>query len=211
MSESKEKKPPVTITGVHKSETPAAIFLDLAIDNGTPGYVEGTWIPKSLISDEHRCKEGVIKKVTVTIPAWLAEKNKLIADGVAETVGVHTPELPPNAQKAIKPSLEAPKFELGEKPTRGREHRMGINEALDILDIADYYPRIYGSNSHGELTHLEDYVIIAEAIGQDAEWFRPWFRSTVALAEARWDRPESVFQHIARLLKEYARVNKETS
>lgn len=80
---------------------------------------------------------------------------------------------------------------------------MTLDEALKKLDIEDYGQRIFDSNSHGELFHLFDYIVIAGAL-TDASWFRKWFVGIVAWAEKNWRRPESVFQHIPRLLKDSA-------
>jgi hypothetical protein len=77
-----------------------------------------------------------------------------------------------------------------------------FQEALKKLNIEDYGERIFNSNSHGELFHLYDYIVIAEAIGDDASWFRPWFIEIVELVEKTWARPESIFQHIPRALAE---------
>lgn len=79
---------------------------------------------------------------------------------------------------------------------------MTFNEALQKLNIEDYGERIFNSNSHGELFHLMDYMVIANALeGTDASWFRPWFVAVVDLAEKNWQRPESIFQHIPRALQ----------
>lgn len=72
-------------------------------------------------------------------------------------------------------------------------------EALKKLNIEDYCERIFNSNSHGELFHLWDYIMLAQTL-DDASWFRPWFIETVSLAEKHWKRPESIFQHIPRML-----------
>lgn len=78
---------------------------------------------------------------------------------------------------------------------------MTFKEALQRLNIEDYGERIFHSNSHGELFHLYDYVVFAEAEG-DVNWFRRWFEDIVEMAEQNWQRPQSVFQHIPRLLEE---------
>ena len=79
-----------------------------------------------------------------------------------------------------------------------------FHDALKILGIEDYGERIFNSNSHGELFHLCDYVLIAESVGH-VPWFRVWFESVVAQAEEMWVRPESVFQHIGDLFSELLR------
>ena len=78
---------------------------------------------------------------------------------------------------------------------------MTFGEALKKLNIDDYGERIFNSNSHGELFHLLDYITIAESVS-DASWFREWFIVMVEFAEANWKRPESVFQHMPRMLQE---------
>ena len=75
---------------------------------------------------------------------------------------------------------------------------MTFDEALEKLQITEYRERILNSNSHGELSHLSDYVEIAEAItlDEDIEWFKNWFTALVKWAEETWKRPESIFQHV---------------
>ena len=78
---------------------------------------------------------------------------------------------------------------------------MNFDEALKKLGIEDYSDRIFNSNSHGELFHLSDYILLAEHF-TDKELFKVMFDEIVKLAEQQWKRPESVFQHIPRLLEE---------
>jgi len=85
------------------------------------------------------------------------------------------------------------------------ENSIGFEDALKILGIEDYKERIFRSNSHGELFHLSDYILIATIIKEasdDISWFRGWFDSVVKGAESHWDRPEAVFQHIPKILEE---------
>lgn len=77
---------------------------------------------------------------------------------------------------------------------------MTFNEAIGKLGIEEYSERIFHSNSHGELFHLEDYILLAESF-DDLSWFKDWFDSVVRLAEENWQRPESVFQHIPQILE----------
>jgi len=80
---------------------------------------------------------------------------------------------------------------------------MKFLEALKKLDIQQYADRIYNSNSRGELFHLMDYFFMAEHIKDGmAPTFKEWFDNIVKEAEETWDRPESVFQHIPRILAE---------
>ena len=76
---------------------------------------------------------------------------------------------------------------------------MSFKEALKKLNIEDYGERIFNSNSHGELMHLMDYIMLAQAI-PDPSWFREWFIKVVEMAEKEWSRPESVFQHTPKIL-----------
>ena len=73
---------------------------------------------------------------------------------------------------------------------------MNFNEALQKLGIEEYAERIFNSNSHGELFHLQDYILLAEHY--NAKEFVPWFTDVVKMAEKQWERPESVFQHILK-------------
>lgn len=79
---------------------------------------------------------------------------------------------------------------------------MTIKEALQKLNIEDYGRRIFSSNSHGELSHLAQYVNIAEHLGENCFKFRVWFIDVVEQAEKSWQRPESVFQHIDRIFSD---------
>lgn len=77
---------------------------------------------------------------------------------------------------------------------------MNFNEALKKLDIEEYGERIFNSNSHGELFHLQDYIMLAELFN-NVSWFKEWFRFTIKWAETNWSRPESIFQHIPKFLE----------
>jgi hypothetical protein len=77
---------------------------------------------------------------------------------------------------------------------------MTLQEALTKLGIEDYGERIFNSNSHGELFHLNQYVQLANELkGLETGWFRGWFESVVNEAKETWQRPESVYQHIRRV------------
>lgn len=86
-----------------------------------------------------------------------------------------------------------------------------FNEALKKLGIEEYAERIFNSNSHGELLHLADYVLIAGTFGDDEDlsWFPGWFAKVVKAAEDNWARPESIFQHIPRVLDQSLNYHKE--
>ena len=77
---------------------------------------------------------------------------------------------------------------------------MNLQEALKILNIEDYTERIWNSNSYGELFHLNQYITLAETFKDNSKWFRDWFESVVNFAKENWKRPESVFQHIYKIL-----------
>jgi hypothetical protein len=83
---------------------------------------------------------------------------------------------------------------------------MTFAEALKLLDIEDYAERIFNSHSHGELYFLADYIHIAKWYQRDHDagvfWFREWFVSVVEQAEREWERPQSIFQHIPRILQQ---------
>ena len=78
---------------------------------------------------------------------------------------------------------------------------MEFKEALKILGIEEYAERIFNSNSNGELLHIHQYYALAETLGE-TDWFADWFKAVVDFAEKEWKRPESVFQHILKMLKE---------
>ena len=78
---------------------------------------------------------------------------------------------------------------------------MNLQEALKTLGIEQYAERIFKSNSHGELFHLQQYFTLAETLGE-TEWFADWFKEIVKWVEENWERPESVFQHIDKILVE---------
>ena len=75
-----------------------------------------------------------------------------------------------------------------------------FKDALKSLGIEDYGKRIFNSNSHGELFHIQQYFTIAEVLKGNSDWFREWFEKVVKWAEENLERPESIFQHISRIL-----------
>ena len=77
---------------------------------------------------------------------------------------------------------------------------MTFKEAIKKLGIEKYGERIFNSNSHGELFHLYDYIVVAKQF-DNTSWFKDWFDAVVKFAEDNWDRPESVFQHIPKMLQ----------
>ena len=76
---------------------------------------------------------------------------------------------------------------------------MTFREALTTLGIEQYETRIFNSNSHGELFHIQQYFILANEIGK-TDWFPELFEHIVRDAEKNWTRPESVFQHIVEII-----------
>ena len=79
---------------------------------------------------------------------------------------------------------------------------MTFEQSLKVLNIEDFRDRIFKSNSRGELFHLTQYFRLAELLKDDPGWFRDWFVSVVEYAEKNWERPESLFQHIDKILVE---------
>lgn len=79
---------------------------------------------------------------------------------------------------------------------------LSFKEALKILNIEQYEKRIFNSNSHGELFHLQQYIVLAKTLGK-TNWFSDWFKIIVEEAGKNWKRPESVFQHIDRIFLEH--------
>ncbi len=77
---------------------------------------------------------------------------------------------------------------------------MNFKEATEILGIERYAERIFKSNSHGELFHLQTYFVLAKHLGK-TDWFSDWFDEVVKYAEENWERPESIFQHIDKVVK----------
>lgn len=85
------------------------------------------------------------------------------------------------------------------------EVAMTFKEALQILKIEDYYDAIFNSNSHGELFHLQQYFLLAEAFKEnnwDTNEFRRFFELVVKFANENWERPQSVYQHILKFYNE---------
>ncbi len=80
---------------------------------------------------------------------------------------------------------------------------MSYKDALKLLGIEDFSERIFNSNSHGELSHCFDYIVFAQRIlhgNKNFSTFRPLFLECVKIAEQNWKRPESVFQHMPRMI-----------
>lgn len=86
-----------------------------------------------------------------------------------------------------------------------------FEKALKFLKIEDYRGRILASNSHGEMMHLPDYIEMAKNVNvggrtgseltpEDFSTIRKGFDGVVAYAEQNWERPESVFQHMLKIM-----------
>ena len=90
------------------------------------------------------------------------------------------------------------------------EVSMTFKEALQILKIDDYSDAIFNSNSRGELFHLQQYFILAEAFKEN-NWntneFRRFFELVVEFANKNWERPQSVYQHILTFYNELVESN----
>lgn len=78
---------------------------------------------------------------------------------------------------------------------------MNFKEALKKLNIEDYEKRIFNSNSHGELFHLQDYIILAENI-KEPDLFREWFEEVVEDANENWNRSKSIYQYILKIAQQ---------
>ena len=88
---------------------------------------------------------------------------------------------------------------------------MTFKEALKKLDIEEYGERIFNSNSHGELFHLADYILLAEIIDKKTiPIFKKCFEEIVKYSEKHWKRPESIFQHILTVIYKEIQIHKET-
>ena len=92
---------------------------------------------------------------------------------------------------------------------------MTLQDALKVLGIEEYAQRILNSSSRGELFHIEQYFTLAKAFKSinvtesNVKDFAKWFRYIVEWAEENWDRPESIFQHITRVLIEHGSSENE--
>jgi hypothetical protein len=89
-----------------------------------------------------------------------------------------------------------------------------FEEAIKYLHIEDYRDRIFNSNSHGELLHLLDYVVMANCWKGSPLYFRIVFEICIKFCEENWSRPESCFQHMPKLiqslLEEVAKENQNS-
>lgn len=80
-------------------------------------------------------------------------------------------------------------------------NQISFKDALKILDIQEYEERIFNSNSHGELYHLQDYIDVANFLKGSptaVQIFKKHFEECVEDAYKNWQRPQSVFQHIKK-------------
>lgn len=71
-----------------------------------------------------------------------------------------------------------------------------FDAVCEYLQIPEFSKRIFNSNSKGELFHIYDYVAIAKRWQGSTDLFRELFLHLVNLAETKWERPDSVFQHL---------------
>ena len=89
------------------------------------------------------------------------------------------------------------------KDTKKPDNSITFYDALKKLKIEKYCDRILKSNSKGELIHTQYYFMLSDHIdSRDVSEFSKWFDKMVEFAEKNWKRPESVFQHVPRLLYE---------
>lgn len=87
------------------------------------------------------------------------------------------------------------------KTKEKQNEQISFKEALKILDIQEYEERIFNSNSHGELFHLQDYIDVAKffkGYPTAVPVFKRHFEECVEDAYKNWKRPQSVFQHIKK-------------
>jgi hypothetical protein len=80
------------------------------------------------------------------------------------------------------------------------DNTLTFETSLKILNIEDYKDAILNSNSHGELFHITDYIILASVLKDKCPWFKEWFLKILEYSKLQ-DRPESVFQHILELFQ----------
>ena len=97
-------------------------------------------------------------------------------------------------------------------------------EAFELMGISHLHGRAFHSNSHGELFHMMDYVEIAQRAQDTGKELAK--ESTIAevtdeqhvslhlmvvgqlivfvveFADKHWDRPDTVFQHMPRMMRE---------
>lgn len=74
----------------------------------------------------------------------------------------------------------------------------------------EFGDKIFRSNSHGELFHLEQYFHLAKLAQEDKvfkEQFPKIFKDIVDQANEKWERPQSVYQHIITILKNNLQTN----
>lgn len=76
-----------------------------------------------------------------------------------------------------------------------------FKDVLIKLGIPEYEQMVCNSNSNGEMMHLYDYFTIADSFS-NLDWFREWFIAVVEDAKKCWDRPQSIYQHIGKILCE---------
>ena len=80
---------------------------------------------------------------------------------------------------------------------------MSFQQAVEYLGIERYAGRIWNSNSHGELFHCDDYIWLAQWYKDqdfDPSGFSDWFDLVVDFARNHWKRPESIFQHVLKII-----------
>lgn len=91
---------------------------------------------------------------------------------------------------------------------------LSFRELCELLGIPDLCERIFHSNSRGELFHLQDYYgflhyILAQPDPPAARLHLVcMIRMSVRFAEENWERPNSVFQHMPKMVADYERALK---
>lgn len=88
----------------------------------------------------------------------------------------------------------------------------GFKDALIKLGIEDFEDQIINSHSRGETFHCLEYIELANNIiflDNGGKTFRQEFLEMVDYAEKNWERPESVYQHLLRIMVPILRGQKQ--
>ncbi len=90
---------------------------------------------------------------------------------------------------------------------------MSFQESLKILGLESYESRIVNSNSHGELFNIADYVWLADSAKKVndpmyVEFLKIVIKCCIEFCEKNWSRPESMWQHMPRLIDETIKAMK---
>lgn len=91
-------------------------------------------------------------------------------------------------------------------------------QAFELMGIPELHDRAFHSNSHGELFHMMDYIQLAryavtnrsvmEGMTDDImemvslHVMGAYITSVIEWTDANWERPDSAFQHMPRLVSD---------